>query len=85
MASLPRNPLCEGCTQDLLRDCPETLGVNRSRPCFVKTIYKFARAGAQAGLDIDTLIGILQAGVPMTAVLELIESRLRDQVCRGRR
>jgi hypothetical protein len=81
MATLSRNPLCRGCKQDLLRDCPETLGVNRGHPCFVQTIYKFAQAGAQAGLGVGTLIQILQAGVPMTAVLDLIESRLEQQRC----
>jgi hypothetical protein len=85
MASPYRNPLCAECKQDLIRDCPETLGVNGTRPCVIATIRKFALAGAQGGIDTDTLIRILQAGVPMKAVLDLIESRLNHRVCGNER
>jgi hypothetical protein len=41
------------------------------------TIWKFANAAAQAGIDLETLIGILESGVPMQAVLDLIHTRLK--------
>jgi hypothetical protein len=74
--TFPHNPLCAGCKQDLLRACPETLGVSSERPCLASTLRKFAEAGAQAGIDTETLIRILRAGVPISTVLDLIQSRL---------
>jgi hypothetical protein len=76
MANLSDNPLCTGCRQDLLRDCPATLGVNDARPCIVATLRKFVQAGSQAGISTETLIEILRAGVPIATVLDLIQSRL---------
>ena len=43
------------------------------------TIRKFADAAAQAGIDLETLIAILESGVPMQAVFNLIERRLETQ------
>jgi hypothetical protein len=43
------------------------------------TIWKFANAAAQAGIDLETLIAILECGVPMQAVLGLIHTRLEAQ------
>ena len=76
MANLPSQQLSEGCRQDLLRDCPATLGVNDGHPCYVATVRKFAHAGAHAGLNLERLIKILESGVPITSVLDLIQSRL---------
>ena len=70
------NPLCGNCTQDLIRDCPETLRADANHPCFVATVGKFAQAAEHVGIDLDTLINTLQAGVPITAILDLIQSRL---------
>jgi orotate phosphoribosyltransferase-like protein len=39
-------------------------------------VRKLALMAEQVGIDIDTLIGILNAGVPMASVLDLIQSRL---------
>ena len=44
------------------------------------TIRKFADAAAQAGIDLETLIAILESGVPMQAVFNLIERRLETQM-----
>ena len=44
------------------------------------TILKFADAAAQAGIDLETLIAILESGVPMQAVFNLIERRLETQM-----
>jgi len=40
------------------------------------TIWKFANAAAQAGIDLERLIVMLKAGVPIKAVLDMIQSRL---------
>jgi hypothetical protein len=39
------------------------------------TVGKFAQAAEDVGIDLDTLINTLQAGVPITAILDLIQSR----------
>jgi hypothetical protein len=44
------------------------------------TIWKFANAAAQAGIDLETLIAILESGVPMQAVFDLIHTRLEGQM-----
>ena len=44
------------------------------------TIRKFANAAAQAGVDLETLIAILESGVPMQAVFDLIHTRLEGQM-----
>ena len=44
------------------------------------TIRKFADAAAQAGIDLETLIAILESGLPMQAVLDLIQTRLETQI-----
>ena len=43
------------------------------------TIRKFADAAAQVGIDLETLIAILDSGVPMQAVLDLIHTLLEAQ------
>ena len=40
------------------------------------TIWKFANAAARAGIDLENLITILESGVPIDAVLDMIQSRL---------
>jgi len=44
-------------------------------PCLTSTIRKFANAAARAGIDLETLIAILESGVPLQSVLELIQTR----------
>ena len=43
------------------------------------TIRKFADAAAQAGIDLETLIAILESGVPMQAVFDFIQTHLEAQ------
>ena len=40
------------------------------------TIWKFANAAAQAGIDLESLIVMLESGVPIEALLDMIQSRL---------
>jgi hypothetical protein len=49
------------------------------------TIWKFANAAAQAGIDLETLIAILESGVPMQAVFEIIESGLTSAMVKNSR
>lgn len=83
MARFPQNVLCHGCTQDVILDCAETFGVNSQHPCPIKTLQRFAEASAQAGIDVQSLIRILKAGVSIQDVLEVIECRLLTQVFSG--
>jgi hypothetical protein len=73
------HPLCAGCTQDLIRNCRESLGVTPQHPCLIRVVAKLARASQQAGISIDTLMGILRAGVPIPEVIELIHAGLCNQ------
>jgi len=40
-------------------------------------VYKLALAGEQVGLSLEEMIQILNAGVTVEALIDLIESRLR--------
>lgn len=42
-------------------------------PQLVKAVEKFAQAGAQSGLSVEDMIRILNAGVSVATLLELIE------------
>lgn len=77
MARLAQNPFCLGCTQDVIRDCAETLGVNKQIPCPIRAIRRVAAAAQQVGIDNRTLIPMLQAGATIRDVLDVIDSRLR--------
>jgi hypothetical protein len=44
------------------------------------TIRKFADAAAQAGIDLETLIAILDSGIPIEAVCDMIQSRLEPRI-----
>jgi hypothetical protein len=45
-------------------------------------IEKLVRAGEHAGLSVDEMIGLLQAGLSIGALLDLIEVRLTASVPR---
>jgi hypothetical protein len=81
------NPLCTGCTQDIIRDCRETLGVNQERPCLIRTVRKLKRPSEAAGIPLGILISILHVGVPAGAVVALVRSRVTqttaDRVATG--
>lgn len=57
------------------------VGARRQHPCAIATLHRFAQASADAGIDLPTLIQILRAGVPISSVLDVIESRLKDRLC----
>ena len=69
---------CAGCTQDVIRDCPEALVAAGHYPCVVGTLKRFAAAAQQVGIDTPHLIELLKGGVPISTILELIELRVRQ-------
>jgi hypothetical protein len=68
---------CAGCMQDVIRDCPEALIAAGHYPCLVVTLRRFADAAQRVGIDTSTLIRLLNAGVPIPRILDLIEVRIR--------
>ena len=60
--------------QDLFPDCNHSAADQHASVAV--TIWKFANAAAQAGIDLDDLIDILESGVPIQDVLDMIQSRL---------
>ena len=52
---------------------PEQGPVHRETSSATSTIRKFADVAAQAGVHLDTLIAILESGVPLQAVFEIIQ------------
>lgn len=77
------DPRCTGCTQDLLRDCREALAVTPQRPCLVRTVATLAGPSQKVGIKIETVVHLLRAGVPIAAVVNLIQSRLLNRTTRA--
>jgi hypothetical protein len=63
--------------QDLFPDCNDSAADPHAT--VTATTWKLANAAAQAGIDLETLIAILESGVPMQAVLDLIPTLLEAQ------
>ena len=61
-------------TQDFFPACNDSAADQHAS--LTATIWKFANAAAQAGIDLERLIVMLKAGVPIKAVLDMIQSRL---------
>ena len=49
-----------------------------------QSVYKLAIAGEQAGFSVECMIQMLNAGITVEALLDLIGWRLRDAVPEGR-
>lgn len=47
-----------------------------SKPSAAATLYKFALAGEQAGFTLEQMIAMLNTGMTVQTLLELIELRL---------
>jgi hypothetical protein len=48
------------------------------QPILVRAVEKLARAGEQAGMSVEDMIRILNAGVSVETLLELIERSLQS-------
>jgi hypothetical protein len=64
--------------QDLFPDCNDSAADQHAT--LTATIWKFANAAGQAGINLDDLIDILESGVPIEAVLDMIQSRLEPRI-----
>jgi hypothetical protein len=64
--------------QDLFPDCNDSAADQHAT--VTATIWKFANAAGQAGINLDDLIDILESGVPIQAVLDLIQVRRESRV-----
>lgn len=73
---------CRSCGEDILRDCSE---VHRTeeRPCLVATLRKFAAAAEAAGFSMSDVIEMLNAGISVIEICDLIKARLTAEVTRG--
>jgi hypothetical protein len=47
-------------------------------PSIVASFYKLAIAGEQAGFSLEVMISLLNAGLTVEGLLDLIERRLAD-------
>ena len=52
-------------------------GKPMAKRSLANAVYKLALAGEQVGLSLEEMIQILNAGVTVEALIDLIESRLR--------
>ena len=78
---VPEESICsKGIHDSVAHECDLLHGEN----FLTSTIRKFADAAAQAGIGLETLIAILESGVPMEAVFDLIEVRLQSSGESGR-
>jgi hypothetical protein len=48
--------------------------------CVYEAIERMVQAGAEAGLSVETLIQMLDAGVTLDALLDLIESTMASKL-----
>ena len=48
------------------------------RSSIARSVYKLAVAGEQAGFSVERMIQMLNAGITVETLLDLIEWRLRD-------
>lgn len=71
---MPLNPVCADCNQDLIRDCAEHFRL--TQPCLVRTLRRLEAAANYVGIDTPALIEMLQAGVSLKQVLDVIQARL---------
>lgn len=70
---------CSTCRQDLIRDCPDTLGASDDNACAVAQVALFRRivsSAAQAGLSDRDLSALLRSGHSIRDLLEVIEARM---------
>jgi hypothetical protein len=54
-------------------------GAPKRSPSLVNAIYKLAQAGEHAGLSLEQMIELLDGGVSVETLLEMIASRLDIQ------
>ena len=70
----PKPAACEHCRQDIVRSCNVCMYAGENGTCLYEPIKKLVVAGARVGLDIDTMIGLLEEGMSITDLVIYIES-----------
>ncbi len=74
----PSPEFCIGCKEDLIHDCPGTMGASGDQPCIVMTFRRLLRAAHQAGIEEPDLLAALRSGATLREILELISARISD-------
>ena len=72
-ASESRADACSHCRQDIIRNCQVCMYPGEDGSCLYEPIKKLVIAGAQAGLDIDTMIEMLNSGMSIVQLVDYIE------------
>jgi hypothetical protein len=49
------------------------------KPSLAASVYKLAMAGEQAGFTVEQMIRLLNAGITVETLLDVIERRLSDK------
>ena len=70
----PEPAACEHCRQDIIRNCAVCTYPGEDGRCLYEAIKKLAVAGAQAGLDIDRMIDLLNSGMSIPELVSYIET-----------
>jgi hypothetical protein len=65
---------CSQCRQDILRACRVCMYPGDDGSCLYEPIGRLVLAGTQVGLDIDTMIEMLNDGMSITDLVTYIES-----------
>ena len=65
---------CSHCRQDIIRDCHTCMYPGEDGSCLYEPIKKLVIAGTQVGLEIDTMIEMLNGGMSIPELVSYIES-----------
>jgi len=65
---------CAHCHQDIVRNCQVCMYPGDNGQCMYEPVKKLVTAGVQAGLEVDTMIEMLNDGMSITNLVTYIES-----------
>jgi hypothetical protein len=57
--------------------------ISMHRPSLELAVEKLAVAGEQAGFSVEEMIDLLNGGLPVSALLDMISSRLQEETQRS--
>ena len=66
---------CSHCCQDIIRNCHVCMYPGDDGRCLYEPLKKLLTAGAQAGLEVETMVEILNSGLSVLDLVSYIESR----------
>lgn len=67
---------CSHCPQALVCDCSGPLQAGDETACLLSKLKIVAAAASYVGIGNHLLLTLLQAGVPLSDILDIIQSRL---------